>query len=131
MLMPWPSCSDGLRGKEQIDGFCKKARTIMKPTMTYHEALHLLHRAGFVGKEIDRLYHLSQTYRRSEMDQPPLDPYRLRFVRWLVTTGRLTEQLPERRDASPDPSPQQKGQSVPFRAHFAFPLFRRKERHTV
>lgn len=68
--------------------------------MTYHEAFQLLRRAGTTPAEIDRLYHLRRTYRRSELDQPPLDTKRLHFVRWLVTTGRLTDQIPEPRGNS-------------------------------
>lgn len=63
--------------------------------MTYQEAFQMLRQAGFVGAEIDRLYQLRRTYHPSELDQPPLNLYRLRFVRWLVTTGRLTDQVPE------------------------------------
>ena len=99
--------------------------------LTYRDAARVLHRAGFVEKEIDRLYHLRQTYRRSELDQPPLDLYRLRFARWLVATGRLTEQLPERRKTPREPPPQQPPRPGPRRSRFAFSLFRRKESHTV
>lgn len=102
----------------------------MKP-IPYRDACSLLHRAGFVEKEIDRLYHLQQTYRRSELDQPPLDLSRLRFVRWLVATGRLTEQLPEERKAPEEPLPQQLSRPIPVRSRFAFALFRRKESHLV
>lgn len=63
--------------------------------MTYQEAFQLLHRAGFREKEIDRLYRLRQHYATHEQDQPPLDPRRLQFARWLVTTGRLTDRISE------------------------------------
>ena len=65
--------------------------------MTYQEAFQSLRQAGFVREEIDRLYRLRRTYRVSELDAPPLDLHRLRFVRWLIATGRLTDQFP--RDA--------------------------------
>lgn len=63
-------------------------------TMTYRQASFILRRAGFLDAEIDRLYRLHQAYRTNELDQPPLDLRRLEFIRWLVTTGRLTDQLP-------------------------------------
>ncbi|HZR44689.1 MAG TPA: hypothetical protein VFB12_31550 [Ktedonobacteraceae bacterium] len=72
--------------------------------MTYQQAAAVLYRVGFVKSEIDRLYYLRQTYQPSELDQPPLDSNHLQFARWLVMTGRLTEQLPEETKlASPDP----------------------------
>jgi hypothetical protein len=68
--------------------------------MTYQEALQVLRRAGFRRKEIDQLYRLRQHYAANEQDQLPLDPRRLQFARWLITTGRLTDQLPEVETAS-------------------------------
>jgi hypothetical protein len=47
----------------------------------------------FVGPEIDRLWRLRRAYTETEMDQAPVALHRLEFVRWLVTTGRLTDQL--------------------------------------
>ncbi len=55
----------------------------------------MLRRAGFVGAEIDRLFQLRRSYPTSERDQPPLDLNRLQCIQWLVSTGRLTEQIPE------------------------------------
>jgi hypothetical protein len=71
--------------------------------MTYQEAFQVLHRAGFGGLEIDRFYQLRQDYATEEQDQPPLDPKRLQFTRWLITTGRLTDQIPEVETASAVP----------------------------
>lgn len=62
--------------------------------MTYQEAFETLRQAGFAKPAINRLYHLRQTYGTSEMDQAPLDVRKLEFIRWLVTTERLTEGLP-------------------------------------
>lgn len=61
--------------------------------ITYQEAFQILRQAGFVGPVIDRLYRLRRNYRMSELDQAPLDLCRLQFVRWLVATGRLSDQL--------------------------------------
>ncbi len=63
--------------------------------ISYQQAFQILRQAGFVGIEIERLCRLRNTYRCSELDQAPLDQKRLYFVRWLVATGRLTDQLPE------------------------------------
>jgi hypothetical protein len=57
------------------------------------DALQLLHRVGCGEEEIARLSRLRRDYRMGEMDQSPLDLNRLQFVRWLVTTGRLTDHL--------------------------------------
>jgi len=63
-------------------------------SQSYQEALQMLRRAGFGEAEVAHLYQLRQTYLTSELDQPPLDLNRLQFARWLVTTRRLTEELP-------------------------------------
>ena len=57
------------------------------------EELDLLHRAGFTFSEITRLYQLRRTYVQHELDWAPADLARLRFVRWLVENGRLTDDL--------------------------------------
>lgn len=98
----------------------------MKP-ITYQEAFRVLHPAGFAEKEIDRLYRLRRTYQKSELDQAPLDLHHLRFIQWLIETGRLTDQLPEVKNASPDTPLHQKSQPVFALARFVPPLFRRKE----
>jgi hypothetical protein len=59
------------------------------------DAYHLLLKAGFTPTEIDQLARLRRDYRANI----PLDYARLQFVRWLVQTGRLTEQIDEE-DAS-------------------------------
>lgn len=96
--------------------------------ITYQEALQTLRKAGFIGPEITRLYHLRRTYQTSEMDQASLDLHRLEFVRWLVATGRLTDHLPDEQgqaaSLSQERSEREKGSS---RVRGSFPLFRRKE----
>jgi hypothetical protein len=59
------------------------------------EGYELLRSAGFTALEINRLSQMRRDYRESI----PLDYARLQFVRWLVTTGRLTDQIAEE-DAS-------------------------------
>lgn len=61
--------------------------------MNYKEALELLRKAGFTAPEIERLCRLRRDYVESEMDQAPVDQRRLEFVRWLVVTGKLTDQI--------------------------------------
>jgi hypothetical protein len=62
--------------------------------MNHEQALVLLRRLGFSAQEIDRLSRLRRVYaKKSEMDQAALDLRHLEFVRWLVKTGKLTDQL--------------------------------------
>ena len=61
--------------------------------LNYKEELDLLHEAGFTFTEISRLYQLRRAYVQHERDWTPAELARLRFVRWLVETGRLTENL--------------------------------------
>ncbi len=61
--------------------------------MDYKQVFEMLHKAGFSMTEINRLFKFRRNYRESEMDRPPADRRRLEFVRWLVATGRLTDQM--------------------------------------
>lgn len=63
--------------------------------ITYQEAFQMLRRVGFTEPTIARLYQLRQGYMTNVLDCPSLDLNRLRFVLWLVATGRLTDSLPE------------------------------------
>ena len=56
------------------------------------EALERLRNVGFTGQDISRFWRMHKTYGQDEMDQTALDERRLEFARWLVATGRLTEQ---------------------------------------
>ena len=56
--------------------------------------LETLRREEFTEPAIARLYQLRRAYGKSEMDQAALDIRRLEFIRWLVRTGRLTDQIP-------------------------------------
>lgn len=65
----------------------------MNHLLLYQEAFQILRREGFEEAVIDRFYQLRRGYLTSEMDQPPLDLCHLEFARWLVTTGRITDDL--------------------------------------
>lgn len=58
----------------------------------YKEQLDALHRAGLTSSEIHRLCRFRQFFRIEEADRSPAEVARLRFVRWLVEQGRLSEQ---------------------------------------
>jgi hypothetical protein len=53
----------------------------------------LLRTAGFTEAEIEYLERLRRAYRENRSGLTPAEERRLAFVRWLVTTGRLTEQV--------------------------------------
>ena len=72
--------------------------------ITDKDAFLFLSRAGFARAEIERLCRFRRDYQSNEMDQAALDQRHLEFVRWLVTTGRLSEGLPEAQASAP-PSP--------------------------
>lgn len=61
--------------------------------MDYTEDRRILLESGFTRVEIDQLSRLRKNYREKESLQAPEFQRRLEFVRWLVTTGRLTDQL--------------------------------------
>lgn len=62
--------------------------------MNLEQAVIVLRKLGFSAQEIDRLSRLRRVYaKKSEMDQATLDLRHLEFVRWLVQTGKLTDQL--------------------------------------
>ena len=105
-------------------GYREKGRITMKQ-ITYQEAFQTLRRAGFVGAEIDRLYQLRRTYQTSELDQSPLDLCQLQFIRWLVATGRLTDQLPEVEERAVPPTEDPEGDGVAPRSRGPFLWFRR------
>ena len=52
-----------------------------------------LRTAGFTEAEIEYLERLRRAYREKRSWLTPAEERRLAFVRWLVTTGRLTEQV--------------------------------------
>lgn len=57
------------------------------------EDLEMLRKEGFTELVIARLLQMRCRYGQDEKDQAPLDIHRLEFARWLVATGRLTDQI--------------------------------------
>jgi len=53
----------------------------------------ILRKGGFAEGEMQRLSKLRQDYTEREKLQATLDHRRLEFVRWLVSTGKLSEQI--------------------------------------
>lgn len=53
----------------------------------------ILYNAGFTDEEVQRLSKLRQKLARREQVEVMADYRRLEFVRWLVQTGRLTDQV--------------------------------------
>jgi hypothetical protein len=68
--------------------------------MNKQEAYGQLYQAGFSGTEIYWLLQLREQYVAEQAKrQESLILRRLEFVRWLVQTGRLTEQTVREREA--------------------------------
>lgn len=61
--------------------------------LNYKEAFVMLREAGLSRKEIRRLQRVCRRYTANEMDQATPCLHHLEFIRWLVATHRLTEQL--------------------------------------
>ncbi len=59
----------------------------------YKEALERLQQDGFTASEIELLCQLRRDYQKQELDHVSIDLHHLEFARWLVATGRLTDQL--------------------------------------
>ena len=57
------------------------------------EAYDPLYKGVFTASERDRLWRLRQDYEERKKSQLSANSNRLLFVRWLVKTGRLTDQL--------------------------------------
>jgi hypothetical protein len=53
----------------------------------------ILRRGGFAEVEMKRLSQLRKQYAEKEKIQEMANHRRLEFVRWLVSTGKLTDQL--------------------------------------
>jgi len=61
--------------------------------MNKQEAYEQLYRAGFTGTQIFWLLRLREQYVAEEARRQEAVTFaRLRFIRWLLRTGRLTEQ---------------------------------------
>jgi hypothetical protein len=53
----------------------------------------ILRKGGFVDGEVQRLSKLRQRYANQAEQQAKADLRRMEFVRWLVTHGRLSDQI--------------------------------------
>ncbi len=65
----------------------------MNQTEIYEVCDRLIH-AGWKIWEVERLYHFLRRYKQTSMDLPDLalNIRRLEFLRYLVQTGRLSDQ---------------------------------------
>ena len=61
--------------------------------MNYKEDFEALRRGGFTEHEIQQLIQLRRNRTELEMSQTSAEYRRLAFVRWLVATGRLSDQI--------------------------------------
>jgi len=61
--------------------------------MGYKEDREILQKASFSEAEMNRLSKLRRNLAENGKYQELIDYRRLQFVRWLVHTGKLTEQL--------------------------------------
>jgi transcriptional regulator len=61
--------------------------------MEMQYASEVLRKRGFTQEEIARLSELRATLRKHQMQEAAAMQRRFEFARWLVATGRLTEQL--------------------------------------
>jgi hypothetical protein len=53
----------------------------------------ILRKGGFAESEVSQLSRLRVDYTERERKQALADHRRLEFVRWLVSTGRLSDQI--------------------------------------
>lgn len=61
------------------------------------ETLGSLLDLGFTLSQIERLTYLRNVYAEREQKQLLMEQRRLEFARWLVSTGRLTDECPAKR----------------------------------
>ena len=61
--------------------------------MDHQETYDKLYQAGFTASEIDCLEKIRRAYAENKLNYMSETYRRLEFVRWLVTTGKLTEQI--------------------------------------
>ena len=65
--------------------------------MGHKEDLEILRKAGFTEAQINRISKLRRNLAEEGKYEELIEYRRLQFVRWLVTTGKLTEQVPSYR----------------------------------
>ncbi len=59
--------------------------------MDNQRSRHMLYKVGFNEEQVESLRKLSAAYAAKEIYITPADQRRMEFVRWLVSTGRLSE----------------------------------------
>jgi hypothetical protein len=59
--------------------------------MDQKQGLEALRRAGFTAFQIEQLCQLRRTYEGNALDQAAVDLSRLKFIRWLIAHGRLSD----------------------------------------
>ena len=85
--------ADGIRGDESTTQVLHLEREEAKDLEDDTKVLESLRQAGFTATESYQLCLLQRWYRKQEKDRASEKLSRLKFVRWLVETGKLTEQL--------------------------------------
>jgi len=61
--------------------------------LNYKEDFEALRRGGFTEHEIEQLTQLRRARTKLEISRTSEEYHRLAFVRWLVATGKLSDQL--------------------------------------
>jgi hypothetical protein len=61
--------------------------------MDHKEDRDILRKGGFAENEVVLLSRLRKDYTEKEKNQSQVVNRRLEFVRWLVSTGKLSEQI--------------------------------------
>jgi hypothetical protein len=61
--------------------------------MDRKEDRDMLRKSGFAENEMDQLSRLRRYYAEKEKQQAAMTHRRMEFVRWLVSTGKLTDQI--------------------------------------
>ncbi|GCF11628.1 hypothetical protein [Dictyobacter arantiisoli] len=61
--------------------------------MDRYEDREILRNGGFAENEVVQLNKLRKDYSDKEKNQAQIAKRRLEFIRWLVSTGKLSEQI--------------------------------------
>lgn len=85
--------TDALSSEAEVGRVISPSTVTKEDSMDHKEAYDMLCKVGFTASEIDRLQRLQRDYAEKKSGLLPADRRRLEFVRWLVTTGRLTDQV--------------------------------------
>ena len=61
--------------------------------MDHYEDRDILRKGGFAENEVVQLSKLRKDYSEKEKSQAQIVKRRLEFIRWLVSTGKLSDQI--------------------------------------